>query len=71
MAELCHCGRPLHYSDPEIRRVVDALVGEYGEYVPVTVTYPEPRTFLVPRHYIALHGLKGWEVRTLGFEEVQ
>ena len=36
--------------------------------VPVVV---DDRAWLVPRHYIALHGLKAWELPGLGFQEVQ
>jgi hypothetical protein len=63
----CHCGKPLHYSDPEIQRMVETLIRTQGEYLPVTVG---ERTWLVPRHYIALHGLKAIELPFLGFEEV-
>lgn len=66
--ELCHCGRPLHYSDPEIERKVRTLIDQLGPTIKVTT----PRgSWLVPRHYIALHGLKGAEVHMLGFEEVR
>ena len=69
MAEepMCHCGKPLHYTSQEHRAVADQLIKEYGEYVTVTVL---GRTWLVPRHYIALHGLKAEEIHKLGFEEV-
>lgn len=67
MTALCHCGRPLHYSTPEMQALVEHLIAEHGEFVNVTVDH---RTWRVPRHYIALHGLKGWEVASLGFEEV-
>ncbi len=29
------------------------------------------RMFLVPRHYIALHGLKEAEIENLGFKEIE
>ena len=29
------------------------------------------RAWRVPRHYIALHGLKAWELTTLGFPEAE
>jgi hypothetical protein len=64
---LCHCGRPLHYSNPTIQQFVEALIAQKGEYQPVTVS---GRTWLVQRHYIALHGLKGGELPSLGFKEV-
>jgi len=65
--EMCHCGRPLHYTDPVIERMVRALIDELGEYIRITV---EGRTWLVQRHYIALHGVKGSELPSLGFPEV-
>lgn len=65
--ERCHCGRPLHYSSPEIRADVERLIAELGPLINVTVG---GRTWRVPRHYIALHGLLGAEVATLGFEEI-
>lgn len=67
MTELCHCGRPLHYNDLVIRRIVEAMNDEFGEYV--TVVHVDGRRWKVPRHCIALHGLKGRDVDSLGFEE--
>jgi hypothetical protein len=52
--QLCHCGKLLHYSDNAIRRDVESLIRQLGERV--TVTLPDGRSWLVPRHYIALHG---------------
>jgi hypothetical protein len=70
MAEkLCHCGQPLHYSDPSKRELVEALVEELGEMVPITLAKSN-RTFEVPRHYIALHGISYREVPRLGFKEI-
>jgi len=63
--ELCHCGLPLHYSDPDIRQSVENLISRLGPSVKVTIDH---RTWLVSRHYIALHGLKGAEVESLGFQ---
>lgn len=64
----CHCGRLLHYSDPKIRAQVEALIELSGsEYLPVTVN---GRTWLVQKHYIALHGIKAWGLPHLGFQEI-
>jgi len=52
--ELCACGRPLHYSCPMTEYLVRAMITELGPDVPVTVGN---RTWRVPRHFIALHGL--------------
>ncbi len=67
MSEMCHCGQPLHYSHPWAKAYVDRMVLRLGEHINVTV---DGRTWKVQRHYIALHGLKGKDVSTLGFEEV-
>jgi len=63
----CHCGKPLHYTDPVVERMITALVEQLGEYAAVTVG---ARTWLVQRHYIALHGLRAWELPNLGFDEI-
>ncbi len=65
---LCHCGRPMHYPDPSIQCAVERLIGILGEDIIVTIG---PRSWLVPRHYVALHGLKGAELEFLGFPEVR
>lgn len=67
MTKLCHCGRPLHYTEPSTERLVSALVAAHGEDVRVVV---DSRVWLVPRHYIALHGLKAAEIESLGFTEL-
>lgn len=64
---MCHCGRPLHYLDQRLQVMVDKLVDSLGEYTNVTV---RGRTWKVPRHYIALHGIKTREIHEMGFEEV-
>ena len=66
--ERCHCGQPLHYADPWARAYVESLIAHLGPNIPVTV---EGRTWAVPRHYIALHGLMGAEVAHLGFREIE
>jgi len=64
---LCACGKPLHYSNPELQSTIQALVDELGELVKVTIG---KRAWMVQRHYIALHGLSSVDVQYLGFEEV-
>jgi hypothetical protein len=68
MSEICHCGKPLHYTDPLIEIRMRGMVSMLGELIRVTVN---GRTWLVPRHYIALHGLNGKDVAALGFEELK
>ena len=67
MIEMCHCGKPLHYSDSMAEAMVRQLIDDLGPDVKVTVG---ARTFLVQRHFIALHGLSAEEVPHLGFKEV-
>jgi hypothetical protein len=70
--ERCPCGEPLHYSKPAIRDMVKRFVAELGPTQPITV--PGVGAWMVPRHYIALHGVKADEwatiARRLGFEEI-
>jgi hypothetical protein len=46
---------------------MEEMIQRLGSTMPVTVG---GRTWMVPRHYIALHGLKAVEMPFLGFEEV-
>lgn len=66
--KLCHCGQPLHYSDPAVQAVVERMIEKLGE---MTIIAVEGRVWRVPRHYIALHGLEGAQVEHLGFEEIE
>lgn len=62
----CACGLPLHYTDPNMETITRELVARLGEFIPITCN---GRTWLVQRHYIALHGVKARELHGLGFEE--
>lgn len=62
--ERCVCGRPLHYTDRNAERWVSDLVDALGPDIEVV---SEGRTWMVPRHYIALHGLKTGELPRSGF----
>lgn len=71
--ERCACGRPLHYTDPYVRAIVEELIADLGP--DITVRELETgRAWRIPRHYIALHGIKRGELRDLatrfGFTEV-
>lgn len=70
--ELCGCGKPLHYADPQKRLYVEEQITRVGPDVVVTVG---ERQWKVPRHFIALHGLVSEELPTLAkqynFEEVK
>lgn len=65
----CFCGKPLHYNDPELRKTLDQLTADLGEYINVK-NISDGKEYKVQRHYIALHGIKGKDLATLGFEEV-
>lgn len=65
---MCACGRPLHYQNPESQALIQRLVDIHGPDVRVTIG---DHTWSVQRHYIALHGLRGWELPGLGFPEVE
>ena len=67
--ELCHCGRPLHYTDAAIEAYVRKMVELHGETIDVRAS--DGRWWKVPRHYIALHGIKEQELHKLGFEEIR
>lgn len=68
MAELCHCGKPLHYRDHQLQEMVEGFVKTLGESIKVTDS-KTGRAFLVQRHYIALHGLKTEDLTSMGFKE--
>lgn len=53
--ELCSCGEPLHYTNTHHRELVQELVNRLGS--DILVRAPSG-SYMVPRHYIALHGLK-------------
>lgn len=54
--QYCPCGLPLHYLSKDSERMVKKLVEELGENISVNFG---DRVWLVSRHYIALHGLRG------------
>lgn len=73
-AKQCACGEPLHYHDPEKQAMVEELVADLGEYVTVKVLGASGKAYAVPRHFIALHGVKADQLPALaaayGFKEV-
>lgn len=55
MSDRCTCGSPLHYGDATALAHVQRGIDRWG----ATVRVPTPAgIYHVPRHYIALHGLK-------------
>lgn len=66
----CACGRRLHYSDPLNKQRVEELIRKNGEFTEITYL-GNGKTYIVQRHYIALHGIKAVDLPSLGFEEKQ
>ncbi len=62
---MCPCGQPLHYATPEAAAYMDRVVAELGDCIAVQAL--GKGTYLVPRHFIALHGLKAEELAVLAF----
>lgn len=58
----CPCGQPLHYRDPSERAYMLRQVRRLGPTMAVRTT---DGTWLVSRHYLALHGIRPWELPTL------
>lgn len=67
---MCPCGQPLHYASQAKRRFVEAMNELHGEFIRVTQVLVG-KTFLVSRHYVALHEITGeTDLAALGFPEV-
>lgn len=64
--KMCHCGRPLHYQSKRTEAIVEKMCAQLGDFIEV---HYEGGTWLVQRHYIALHGLRGLEIPRLGFRQ--
>lgn len=52
--EYCACGQPLHYATPHAQELVEEQIRELGPTIRVVVANG---AWMVPRHYIALHGI--------------
>lgn len=63
---MCPCGKPLHYREPWIQAAIELLNVKLGPEMRVSF---DGRTWLVPRHYVALHGVKAEDLIRL-FREV-
>lgn len=70
--QLCPCGQPLHYGSDTARHIVENYIAKVG--ATVAISTPEG-TWRVPRHYVALHGIKADDLpelaALLGFERVE
>ena len=67
--EKCHCGQPLHYSSGNVENYVRMTIEKHGHYINV-IHATTGKTYKVPRHYIALHGIKEENLHLYRFEEV-
>lgn len=63
----CACGQPLHYANSTALAQTERLIAMHGADVRVRC---EGRTWLVQRHYIALHGLRAADLPNLKFPEL-
>ena len=63
----CACGKPLHYINKSIEEIVKRYAKELGEMVEITAP---SGTFLVQRHYIALHGIEAKDLDRLATDGV-
>lgn len=65
--KMCACGKPLHYANKSMEKIAQRIVDEQGEEIKIVV---EGRSWMVPRHFIALHGIEAAELPSMGFREV-
>jgi hypothetical protein len=63
----CACGRPLHYINIDVEEIVKRYSKKLGELVEITTANG---TFLVQRHYIALHGINAKDLDKLAIDGV-
>jgi hypothetical protein len=63
----CACGRPLHYNNKDVERIVKRYAEKLGEMVEIAAP---SGTFLVQRHYIALHGVGAKDLNRLAIDGV-
>jgi len=59
----------LHYNSPEVRELVERMIALTGS-ADLVCHLADGRAFVVPKHYIALHGVRAEELPYLGFVEV-
>jgi hypothetical protein len=67
MDKLCHCGHKLHFSNARQKRELEEVINRFGENI--TINYGIKK-YLVPRTYIALHGIRDKDISKLGFKEI-
>jgi len=69
MNKYCHCGKLKHYSSKEQEQLVKEAEAKYGEFKKI-VYLENGKTYLVPIHYILVHGIKGVDLPKLKFMEL-
>jgi hypothetical protein len=57
--KLCPCGRPLHYPNAKTQAYVLKQIEQLGPTINVSTA---KGVFAVPRHYVALHGLRARDI---------
>jgi hypothetical protein len=62
MMDRCPCGRALHYENPKTQAQVQSYIDELGPDIKVETP---AGAWLIPRHYIALHGIKAPDIPLL------
>jgi hypothetical protein len=67
MNNLCHCGQKLHFSNERQKRELEEVINRFGENI--TIRHGVKK-YLVPRTYIALHGIRDKDISKLGFKEI-
>ena len=70
MKELCHCGKPLHYTSKAVEESMRKIIESKGTRFVVVEQIETGRKFNVDCHYVALHGVQGSRLDQYGFEEV-
>jgi hypothetical protein len=65
MTDKCYCGNPLHYTDENLKKQVEDMIKKLGTHIDIVCMN---KTYRVPRHFIALHGLNACDLDILGFE---
>jgi hypothetical protein len=69
--ELCHCGKPLHYTSKELEDLIIKIIQNKGRRWTPTTSLETGKTYKVDIHYIALHGIEADKLHTYGFEEIK
>ncbi|HJY22928.1 MAG TPA: hypothetical protein VJ279_08595 [Hanamia sp.] len=71
MTELCHCGKPLHYSSKAVEEVINKIIEFKGTRFVEIEQIETRKKYKVDIHYIALHGIQGDKLETYGFEVIK